>query len=76
MHPLLLESVEYFLPNPPAVPVAARLTLLAAVYAVLLGLCALTWRWVEMPAQRLGKRLISQAEPRRAESSLEKAASG
>ncbi|MFI7465053.1 acyltransferase family protein [Nonomuraea sp. NPDC049646] len=68
LHPLLLESVEFFVPDPSAVPVAVRLTLLVAVYAVLLGLCALTWRWVELPAQRLGRRLISQAESRRAES--------
>ncbi|MFI7133927.1 acyltransferase family protein [Nonomuraea sp. NPDC050153] len=76
LHPLLLESVEFFLPDPPAVPVAVRLTLLVAVYAVLLGLCALTWRWVELPAQLLGRRLISQAESRRAESSLVRAAGG
>ncbi|MGW5156100.1 acyltransferase family protein [Nonomuraea wenchangensis] len=74
LHPLLLESVEFFLPDPSAVPVAVRLTLLVAVYAVLLGLCALTWRWVELPAQRLGRRLIGQAESRRAEPSLKGAA--
>ncbi|MFI6793509.1 acyltransferase family protein [Nonomuraea sp. NPDC050383] len=70
LHPLLLESVEFFLPDPPAVPPAARMTLLAGVYAALLGLCALTWRWVELPAQRLGRRLISRAESRRAGSGL------
>ncbi|MFI7694552.1 hypothetical protein ACIBQ6_36190 [Nonomuraea sp. NPDC049655] len=48
---------------PSGVPLAARLTLLAAVCAALLGLCALTWRWVEAPAQRLGRRLIRRAEP-------------
>ncbi|MER6511614.1 acyltransferase [Nonomuraea sp. NPDC001636] len=63
LHPLLLESVEFFLPEPSGVPLAARLTLLAAVCAALLGLCALTWRWVEAPAQRLGRRLIRRAEP-------------
>ncbi|MEV4888190.1 acyltransferase [Nonomuraea sp. NPDC055795] len=61
LHPLLLESVEFFLPDPPAIPVAVRLTLPVAVCAVLLGLCALTWRWVEKPAQRLGKRLVDRA---------------
>ncbi|NUR26548.1 MAG: acyltransferase [Catenulispora sp.] len=66
MHPLLLESVEFFLPDPSAVPVAARVALTAAVYAALLGLCALTWRWVELPAQRLGRRLISRSRSRRA----------
>ncbi|GAA1760875.1 acyltransferase [Nonomuraea bangladeshensis] len=57
LHPLLLESVEFFLPDPRALPLAARLALLGAVYAALLGLSALTWRWVELPAQRLGRRL-------------------
>ncbi len=76
LHPLLLESVEFFLSDPPAVPVAVRLTLLVAVCTVLLGLCALTWRWVEMPAQRLGKRLISRAESRGAGSSSPRAPSG
>ncbi|MEV3984445.1 acyltransferase [Nonomuraea sp. NPDC049758] len=66
LHPLLLESVEFFLPDPSTVPVAVRLTLLAAVYAALLGLCALTWRWVESPAQSLGRRLIGRAGSRRA----------
>ncbi|MFI6811902.1 acyltransferase family protein [Nonomuraea sp. NPDC050328] len=64
LHPLLLESVEFFLPDPLAVPLAVRLTLLVAVCAALLGLCALTWRWVELPAQQLGKRLA--ARPREA----------
>ncbi|MFI9596358.1 acyltransferase family protein [Nonomuraea sp. NPDC052265] len=58
LHPLLLESVEFFLPRPSDVPLAVRLALLVAVCAALLGLCALTWRWVERPAQRLGRRLI------------------
>ncbi|YCK37846.1 acyltransferase family protein [Actinomadura sp. ATCC 39365] len=63
LHPLLLESVEFFLPEPSDVPPAARLAVLVAVCAALLGLCALTWRWVEAPAQRLGRRLIRRAEP-------------
>ncbi|MEV4395588.1 acyltransferase [Nonomuraea sp. NPDC049607] len=63
LHPLLLESVEFFLPEPSDVPLPARLALLAAVCAALLGLCALTWRWVEMPAQRLGRRLIHRTDP-------------
>ncbi|MFF4198077.1 acyltransferase family protein [Nonomuraea sp. NPDC001831] len=76
MHPLLLESVEFFLPDPPAVPVAARLALLVAVYAALLGLCALTWRWVESPAQRLGRRLISRSGSPRAAPSPARAPGG
>ncbi|MFG2073866.1 acyltransferase family protein [Nonomuraea maritima] len=67
LHPLLMESVEHFLSDPASVPVAARMALTAGVYAVLLGLCALTWRWVEAPAQRLGRRLVDGTASRRAE---------
>ncbi|MFF0243884.1 acyltransferase family protein [Streptosporangium sandarakinum] len=59
LHPLLLESVQWFWPEPSAVPLGARLPALAGVVAALLGLSALTWRFVEAPAQRLGRRLIS-----------------
>ncbi|WP_433354060.1 acyltransferase family protein [Microtetraspora malaysiensis] len=60
LHPLLLESVARFWPEPLAVPLGTRLVALACVAGALLGLSALTWRFVEAPAQRLGKRLISR----------------
>ena len=60
LHPLLLESVEWFWPVPLAVPLNLRLVALAGVMGTLFGLSALTWRLVEAPAQRLGRRLISQ----------------
>ncbi|GHE27868.1 acyltransferase [Streptosporangium violaceochromogenes] len=59
LHPLLLESVERFWPEPLAVPLGLRLLALAGVVVLLFGLSALTWRFVEAPAQRLGRRLIS-----------------
>ncbi|MFF5210098.1 hypothetical protein [Streptosporangium sp. NPDC000396] len=59
LHPLLLEGVERFRPEPLAVPLSLRLAALAGVVGLLLGLSAATWRFVEAPAQRLGKRLIS-----------------
>ncbi|MEU7744779.1 acyltransferase [Nonomuraea sp. NPDC049158] len=59
LHPLLLESVEPFWPEPLAVPLSARLAVLVGVMGLLLGASALTRRFVEVPAQRLGKRLIS-----------------
>ncbi|MEU9836572.1 acyltransferase [Streptosporangium sp. NPDC048047] len=59
LHPLLLEGVQWFWPEPAAVPLGARLAALAGVVAALLGLSALTWRFVEAPAQRLGRRLIT-----------------
>ncbi|WP_165900552.1 acyltransferase family protein [Microbispora triticiradicis] len=68
LHPLLLESVEWFWPEPLAVPLNLRMAALACVVALLLGLSALTWRFVEAPAQRLAKRLTSAgARPDRRE---------
>ncbi|GGL27249.1 acyltransferase family protein [Planomonospora parontospora] len=58
LHPLLLEGVERFWPEPLAVPPGPRLAALAGVLGLLLGLSALTWRYVEAPAQRLGRRLV------------------
>ncbi|MBF8190270.1 acyltransferase [Nonomuraea sp. K274] len=59
LHPLLLEGVERFWPEPLAVPLGLRLPALAGVVALLLGLSTLTWRFVETPAQRLGRRLVA-----------------
>ena len=60
LHPLLLESVEWFWPEPLLVPVPLRLAVLACVAALLLGLSALTWNFVEAPAQRLGRRIAAR----------------
>ncbi|GAA2276460.1 hypothetical protein GCM10010149_19520 [Nonomuraea roseoviolacea subsp. roseoviolacea] len=65
LHPLLLESVEWFWPEPATVPLGSRLAVLAGVVALLLGLSALTWRLVEAPAQRLGRRLVGGGEAAR-----------
>ncbi|MBB5783685.1 acyltransferase family protein [Nonomuraea jabiensis] len=59
LHPLLLEGVERFWPDPLAVPLGLRLVALAGVLGLLLGLSTLTWHFVEAPAQRLAKRLIA-----------------
>ncbi|WP_327044016.1 acyltransferase [Microbispora sp. NBC_01189] len=65
LHALLLESVEWFWPEPLAVPLNLRIAALACVVALLLGLSALTWRFVEAPAQRLAKRLVARTPPDR-----------
>ncbi len=59
LHPLLLEGVERFWPEPLAVPLGLRLVALTGVVGLLLGLSTLTWHFVEAPAQRLAKRLIA-----------------
>ncbi len=67
LHPLLLEGVERFWPDPPAVPLGLRLAALAGVFGLLIGLSSLTWRFVEGPAQRLAKRLIARTRSERVE---------
>ncbi|MBG0824502.1 acyltransferase [Planomonospora sp. ID91781] len=64
LHPLLLEGVERFWPEPLAVPLGPRLVALAGVLGLLLGVSALTWRFVEAPAQRLGRSLIARVPDR------------
>ncbi|MBB4913756.1 acyltransferase family protein [Streptosporangium saharense] len=74
LHPLLLKAVQMVWPDPLAVPLGARLVALAVVVGVLLGISALTWRFVEAPAQRLGRRLARGTSeglaPRPAEDAL------
>ncbi|MFI6597303.1 acyltransferase family protein [Nonomuraea sp. NPDC050536] len=64
LHPLLLHSVDALLPDT-GVALGWRLAILAAALAALLGLSALTWRWVELPGQRLGARLRKRLPPGR-----------
>ncbi|RBQ18236.1 acyltransferase [Spongiactinospora rosea] len=61
LHPLLLESVQHLWPDPLGLAIPVRLGILAAVVVLLLGISALTWRFVEAPAQRLGRRLMASA---------------
>ncbi|NUW33867.1 acyltransferase [Nonomuraea sp. SMC257] len=64
LHPLLLEGVERFWPDPLAVPLGLRFMALAGLLGLLIGLSSLSWRFVEAPAQRLGKRLIARTRRR------------
>ncbi|GAA4100294.1 acyltransferase family protein [Nonomuraea soli] len=58
LHPLLLQAARQVVAEDG--PLAVRLAVLAAAVAALLGLSALTWRWVEAPAQRLGRRWVNR----------------
>ncbi|MFI6317175.1 acyltransferase family protein [Nonomuraea sp. NPDC050556] len=60
LHPLLLETVDGLLPHPEQVALGWRLVMLAGVVGLLLGLSALTWCFVEAPAQRWGRRLAGR----------------
>ncbi|MEU4571481.1 acyltransferase family protein [Nonomuraea sp. ATR24] len=61
IHPILLEIVDGFLDDPAAVAWPYRVGLGALVVAVLLGCSALTYRLVEAPAQRLGRRIAARS---------------
>jgi peptidoglycan/LPS O-acetylase OafA/YrhL len=57
IHPILLEIVDGFLADPAAVAWPYRVGLGVVTLAALLGCAALTYRLVEAPAQRMGRRL-------------------
>lgn len=57
LHPLLLQAGKLLLGPMELLPLGVRLLVLAVLTALLLGLSAVTWRWVETPAQRLGRRV-------------------
>jgi peptidoglycan/LPS O-acetylase OafA/YrhL len=59
LHPLLLVVIELFVTRRVARPFAVLLPYLVA----LLALSALTHRFIELPAQRLGRRLSRPASP-------------
>ncbi|WP_336214579.1 acyltransferase family protein [Nonomuraea sp. LPB2021202275-12-8] len=61
LHPILLEIVDGLLPDPASIAWPYRLGLGVVVLAVLLGCSALTYRLVEAPAQRAGRRLAAAA---------------
>ncbi|MFD1932145.1 acyltransferase family protein [Nonomuraea mangrovi] len=65
IHPILLEVVDGLVPDPGALAWPYRAGLGAAVLAALLGTVALTYRLVEAPAQRAGRRLAARLRARR-----------
>ncbi|SDH91967.1 Peptidoglycan/LPS O-acetylase OafA/YrhL, contains acyltransferase and SGNH-hydrolase domains [Sinosporangium album] len=60
LHPLFLKGVELIWPDHRAAPLGLRLTALLGMMGLLIAVSALTWRFVEAPAQRLGKRLAAR----------------
>ncbi|MEV4836008.1 acyltransferase [Nonomuraea sp. NPDC049486] len=60
LHPILLEIVDGLLADPAAVAWPYRAGLGVVVLGALLGCAALTYRLVEAPAQRAGKRIAAR----------------
>ncbi len=60
IHPILLEIVDGLLADPASVAWPYRVGLGVVTLAVLLGCAAVTYRLVEVPAQRVGRRLAAR----------------
>ncbi|GII66030.1 acyltransferase [Sphaerisporangium krabiense] len=71
LHPLILQVVRRLTMDPSQISLPARLAWEAALFALVLGLAALGHRFVERPAQRVGRRL-ARAVPRESAIHLEK----
>ncbi|MFD0689385.1 acyltransferase family protein [Actinomadura fibrosa] len=63
LHPLVVQAVWRVAGEPGETPVAVRLLWEAVLLAAVLGAAALAHRYVEMPAQRLGRRLTRAGRP-------------
>ncbi|WP_214411495.1 acyltransferase family protein [Sphaerisporangium fuscum] len=61
LHPLILQVVRRITMDPAGIPLAARLAWEGALFAAVIGCAALSHRFVERPAQRLGHRLARAA---------------
>jgi peptidoglycan/LPS O-acetylase OafA/YrhL len=57
LHPLVLQVVRRLTVDPSGIPLVTRLAWEAVLFATVIGCAALSYRYVEKPAQRLGRRL-------------------
>ncbi|WP_084772815.1 acyltransferase family protein [Nonomuraea candida] len=58
LHPLAVQALRRLVPYPAQVGLPARIASLMAVSAVVVGCAALSYRFIERPAQALGRRVI------------------
>ena len=76
LHPLLLDAYDS-IPFPPGrPPVGVQVAMAAVFLAVLLACCAMTYRLVEAPMQRLGRRLAARLDARLGPDRLEPGPAG
>ncbi|GII81468.1 acyltransferase [Sphaerisporangium rufum] len=64
LHPLVVQVIRRITVDPAGIPLPARLAWEAVLFAAVAGCAALTYRYVETPAQRLGHRLARAAARR------------
>ncbi|GAA2822930.1 acyltransferase family protein [Nonomuraea rubra] len=58
LHPLAVQVLRRLVPYPGEVPVTGRITWSLVLGAVVVAVATLTYRFVELPAQALGRRLV------------------
>ncbi|MFC0557216.1 acyltransferase family protein [Planotetraspora thailandica] len=64
LHPLILQIVRRLTVDPSGIPLLVRVAWEAALFTTVIGCAALSYRFVEKPAQRLGRRLTRAADER------------
>jgi peptidoglycan/LPS O-acetylase OafA/YrhL len=62
LHPLVLQVVRRVTVDPAGISLAVRLAWEAVLFAAVIGCAALSYRFIEKPAQRLGRRLARSAD--------------
>ncbi len=61
LHPLVLQVIRRVTNDPSGIPLATRLAWEAVFFATVIACAALSYRYVEKPAQRVGRRLARAA---------------
>ncbi|GAA4593612.1 acyltransferase [Planotetraspora phitsanulokensis] len=64
LHPLILQVVRRLTTDPSGIPLPVRLAWEAALFTTVIGCAALSYRFIEKPAQLLGRRLNRAADER------------
>ncbi|GAA4556690.1 acyltransferase [Planotetraspora kaengkrachanensis] len=64
LHPLILQVVRRLTVDPSGIPLPVRLAWEAALFTTAIGCAALSYHFIEKPAQHLGRRLARAADER------------
>ncbi|MFC4010133.1 acyltransferase family protein [Nonomuraea purpurea] len=70
LHPLAIQVLRRIVPDPALVSLPARIAWYAALLAVVVASSALTYRFIERPAQDLGRRLARSVSRSRREATV------
>jgi peptidoglycan/LPS O-acetylase OafA/YrhL len=70
LHPLAIQIMRRFIPDGSPIPWAERLMWGAVLLAAVLACAAVSYRFLEQPTQRLGRRLARSAAKRRGEATV------